>query len=122
MPDFKRLRVYDMAYDLALAVHRATRTFPAEERFGLVTQLRRAAGSVVSNIAEGCGRGTDRELRYFLRVARGGAHEVECQLRLSRDLGYLPEAEWGRLDGTVQQVSGMLYGMIRALRAERAES
>src|SRR5918995_4395892 len=74
------------AHSFALEVHWCTSSFPASERYGLAAQMRRAAVSVVSNIAEGCGRHHDPEMVYFLRIARGSVREVECQLLLSRDL------------------------------------
>jgi four helix bundle protein len=89
MGDFQRLSVWQQAHVLALEVHRSTGAFPAIERYGLAAQMRRAAVSVVSNIAEGCGRQSDRELAYFLRMARGSVRELQCQLLLSRDLGYI---------------------------------
>jgi four helix bundle protein len=77
MGDFRQLTVWKSAHALALEVHRSTGCFPPVERYGLAAQMRRAAVSVVSNIAEGCGRQNDRELAYFLRIARGSIHEAE---------------------------------------------
>jgi four helix bundle protein len=71
MGNFKQLTVWNRAYELAIAVYRSTSGFPPAERFGLASQLRRASVSVVSNIAEGCGRKGDAELARFLRLARG---------------------------------------------------
>jgi four helix bundle protein len=79
--------------------------------------MRRAAVSVVSNIAEGCGRQSDRELAYFLRVARGSVREVECQLLLSRDLGYITTEVWTALDTTAQEISKMLNGFASTVRS-----
>ena len=89
MGDFRRLSVWKRAHQLALDLHRHTGGFPATERYALASQMRRTAVSVVSNIAEGCGRQSDKELAYFLRIARGSVREVQCQLLLSRDLGYI---------------------------------
>ncbi len=80
--------MWQKAMGLARAVYLATRTFPAEERFGLTNQLRRAAVSVPSNIAEGRGRLTKSEFLHFLGIARGSVLEVETQLELALDLGY----------------------------------
>ena len=71
--------------------------------------MRRAAVSVVSNIAEGCGRHHDRELAYFLRIARGSVREVESQLLLSRDLGYVAQDVWATMDASAQEISKMLF-------------
>jgi four helix bundle protein len=103
MGDYKQLLVWKQAHGHALEIYRATRLFPNEERYGLVAQMRRAAVSIVSNIAEGAGRQSDREHSRFLRIARGSVHEVQCQLLLSRDLGYMACDKWRGLDGTVQE-------------------
>ena len=86
MADYKQLTVWKFAHLFALGIYRSTENFPTTERHGLVAQLRRAAVSVVSNIAEGCGRRGDRELARFLRIASGSTCEVETQLLLSKDL------------------------------------
>jgi four helix bundle protein len=72
---------------------------------------------VTSNIAEGTGRGGDLELRRFLKIARGSVNELECQLLLSRDLGYVDEDTWKRLNGQAQEVSRMIAGLITALKS-----
>src|SRR6266850_1051013 len=87
MGDYRHLSVWKRAHDFTLVVYRSTASFPESERYGLTAQLRRAAVSVVSNIAEGASRHGDRELSRFLQIAHGSACEVECQLLLSRDLG-----------------------------------
>ncbi|MBA3671326.1 MAG: four helix bundle protein [Gemmatimonadaceae bacterium] len=93
MRDASRLEVTAVAEEMAVAIYELTRSLPSEERYGLTSQLRRAAVSVGSNIAEGCGRSSDAQLRSFLEVAMGSASEVEFQLRLSIRLGYLtPDA------------------------------
>jgi four helix bundle protein len=117
MGNFRQLTVWKSAHALALEVHRCTSTFPAVERYALATQMRRAAVSVVSNIAEGCGRQNDHELAYFLRVARGSVREIECQLLLSRDLDYITHDTWTPLDAAAQEISKMLSGFTSALRS-----
>ena len=87
LSDFKRLRVWEKAHAVALRVYAITRSFPREETYGLVSQMRRAATSVGSNLAEGCGRGARKEMAYFLRVATGSSQELRYQLILGRDLG-----------------------------------
>jgi four helix bundle protein len=116
MGNFRQLTVWKSAHALALEVHRCTGSFPHFERYGLAAQMRRAAGSVVSNIAEGCGRQNDPELAYFLRVARGSVREIECQLLLSRDLNYLSPDTWTQLDGATQEVSKMLNRLVSTVR------
>ena len=115
MGDYKELLVWKQAHRLALDIYRDTQQFPHEERYGLVAQMRRAALSVVSNIAEGSGRQSDREQSRFLRIARGSVHEVQCQLLISRDLGFLTSDKWLVLDGAVQEISKMIHGLVSSL-------
>jgi four helix bundle protein len=89
MEDFKNLKVWAKAHEMTLVVYRKTQTLPREEVYGLTSQLRRAAASVGANIAEGCGRRSDGEMRRFLQIARGSASELEYHLLLARDLHLL---------------------------------
>src|SRR5438445_9882804 len=86
---YQDLKVWNIAMQLALEVYRITEPFPQSERFGLTSQLRRAAVSVASNIAEGHARSTRGEFRNFLSVARGSTIEVEVQLFLAEQIGYV---------------------------------
>jgi four helix bundle protein len=117
MGDFQQLSVWKRSHAFALAVHRFTARFPVSERYGLAAQMRRAAVSVVSNIAERCGRQNDRELAYFLRIARGSVRELECQLLLARDLEYMPADGWSQLSADSQEISRMLSGLIQTVRS-----
>ena len=117
MRDFKQLKVWEKAHNLVLEIYRTTHRFPAEERFGLTSQLRRAAASVPSNIAEGCGRGGERELSRFVSIAAGSASEVEYQLLLARDLGYLNSEQHQALDMYVNEVKRMLVSFLQKLTA-----
>ena len=119
MQDFHELRVWQKAHALTLAVYRTTVRFPKEENYGLTAQTRRAAASVPANIAEGCGRGTNAELRHFLQVALGSASELEYHLLLARDLGHLSKAAWVSLNGDVLEVKRMLWGLIGKFQAGR---
>ncbi len=89
--DFRKVKAWERAHALTLQVYRATSSFPCDERFGLVSQMRRACASIPTNVAEGCGRSTNNELARFIDIATGSASEVEYQLFLAKDLGYLPE-------------------------------
>ncbi len=115
MRDFKELQVWQKAHRFALDVYQHTRGFPAEERFGLTAQLRRAAVSAASNIAEGCGREGERELARYLSIAAGSASEAEYQLLLARDLSYLPNEAHRQLDAQVNEVKTMLNSFIQKL-------
>ena len=117
MSDYRELTVWRKAHGLTMEIYRITRTFPSHERFGLCSQLRRAAISAVSNIVEGTGRVTPGEYGHFLSIARGSIREVECQLLIARDLGYLQAEQWSPLDAEAQQISRMLKGLITSLKA-----
>ncbi len=86
MRDFKQLRVWQEACRLTEDVYRLTREFPVDEKYNFTAQLRSAALSIASNIAEGCGRSTAPDFKRFLLIALGSAKEVECQLLLARRL------------------------------------
>ena len=90
---FRRLHVWDEAIAVATQIYDMTKTYPNAERFGLVQQMRRAAVSISSNIAEGAGRGSSKEQARFLRVAVGSLCELESQVELSRRLGYLDDVD-----------------------------
>jgi four helix bundle protein len=116
------LRVTESARELAIQVYRATSRFPASERFGLTSQMRRAAVSISSNIAEGCGRSGIRELIHFLHVALGSASELECQLRLAVGLALLAGSEAAPLLTQTCDVKKMLAGLIKSLRKRTTHS
>ena len=109
--------MWQKAHRFALDVYRETRHFPSEERFGLSAQVRRSAVSIASNIADGCGRDGERELRRFLSIAAGSASEVEYQLLLARDLGYLREGAHPQLDAQANEIKKMLNGFMQKLIA-----
>ena len=119
MRDFKDLKVWQKAHRLVIEVYRHSRSFPADERFGLTAHLRKSATSVPSNIAEGCGREGERELARFLSIAAGSASESEYQLRLARDLGYLQSDDHRQLGQQVNEVKPMLNSFIRTLSKSR---
>ena len=85
-----------------------TKNFPLDERYALTVQLRRAAASIPTNIAEGCGRGSDRELARFMTIAAGSASEVEYQLLLARDLNYIQDEIHRELNQEVHEVKRIL--------------
>ena len=89
MSDFRKLTVWQKAHRITLDVYRAASSFPPAELYGLTSQMRRCCVSIGSNIAEGCGRSGDVEKARFLRISKGSASELEYQVLVSRDLGYL---------------------------------
>jgi len=113
--DFRELKVWQKAHQCTLEVYKHTANFPVVERFGLTAQLRKAAVSVPSNIAEGCGRQGERELARFLSIAGGSASEVEYQILLARDLAYLKDEVHQQLDIRINEVKRMLNSFINKL-------
>ena len=115
MRDFKKLTVWQKSHAIVKEVYRITRTFPDDERFGLVSQLRRSAASVPANIAEGCGRGSERELSRFLTIAAGSASETEYHIFLAFDLNLINENKYLELDQEINGIKRMLNGFIKKL-------
>ncbi len=115
MQDFRNLKVWQKAHAVTLAVYQATTKFPGDERFGLTVQLRRSASSVPMNIADGCGRGTDAEFLKCLSLAMGGGNQLEYQLLLSHDLGYLSAPDHERLTKETIEVKRMIAGLIHSI-------
>lgn len=118
MEDFKDLRVWEKAYDLTLNVYKKSREFPKEEMYGLTSQLRRAASSVGANIAEGCGRRSDPEMRRFLQIAQGSANEVEYHLLLASDLQFLSVDGFNELEAMVLEIQRMLASLVQRLSVD----
>ena len=112
---FRDLVVWQKAMELFVAVHEVTRTFPREERFELTSQLRRAAGGIHANIAEGTGRTHIGDYLRFLSVARGSVREVESHLEAARRLGYLRESQLQPIGALADEESRMLLVLIRRL-------
>ena len=118
---YRDLRVWQHAMDLAEATYRATERFPADERYGLVSQLRRASVSVASNIAEGHSRSTGDFLRHLL-VSSGSLTEMETQFLLSSRLGFLSQEQAEALLQACDRVGRMLGALRKGLRGRRARA
>lgn len=112
---FRDLIAWQKAIALSLETYRVTAAFPADERFGLVSQLRRASVGVPSNIAEGYGRGTKQDYVRFCRVARGSLYELETQLVIACELGYLSHENRESITLQVNECSRILGGLIRSI-------
>ena len=119
MPEnYRDLIAWQKAKALALEVYVCTRRFPKDEMYGLTSQMRRAAVSVPSNIAEGKGRHSHKELVQFLFRARGSLLELETQLSIARELDYINSPGFMHLNRTVEEVGRLLNGLINRFQAE----
>jgi four helix bundle protein len=118
MQNFRDLKVWSKAHVVTLGVYAFTEKFPASERYGLTSQMRRAAASVPANIAEGCVRSSDADFARFLSMSLGSASELEYLALLARDLMLLPEAVYEQLLLNIQEVERMLTALIARLKAD----
>jgi four helix bundle protein len=119
--NYKDLKVWQKSFGACLDVYRVTGSFPADERFGLTAQLRRAAVSVPSNIAEGYARDTTRDYLRHLWIARGSLAETETQLMLAREMALADRQDLEILLGSVAEIERMLSALIRSLKDRGAE-
>jgi four helix bundle protein len=115
---YKDLVAWQRAMDLVTTTYRATAGFPKDELFGLTSQLRRAAVSIPSNIAEGQGRLSTKEFRYFLGQARGSLMEVETQAQIAENLGYLPKEQTAALLKSCAEVGRILNGLLASVSTQ----
>jgi four helix bundle protein len=122
MNGHRDLVVWQKAMGLVREVYRATRTFPSDEMYGLTGQIRRAAVSIPSNLAEGHGRNSRREFRQFIGQARGSLTELETQLEIARDLGHLARAQAAELLSRASEVGRMINGLRQWSEAAKAAS
>lgn len=112
---YRDLDVWQFAMDIVIEIYRVTRAFPAEEKFGLIAQLRRAAVAIPSNIAEGRSRLGAAEFRHFVSIARGSVAEVETQLTVAVALDYIGADEITALSAQLDELSKMLFSLYRRL-------
>jgi four helix bundle protein len=116
MQDFRRLQVWNKALMITTRIYEVTKCFPSSEQFGLTAQLRSASCSIGANIAEGCGRGSNRDFLRFLHIAIGSAFEVENHILVAERLGYLDEYLASSLVGMVVEQKRMLASLMREVK------
>jgi len=119
MREFRDLIVWQRSHQLTLAIYEATGGFPKQEIYGLTSQLHRASASIPTNIAEGCGRDTEAELAHFMVIGMGSASEVEYELLLAYDLGYLDSPTYNKLNSLAVEVKKMPSTFIKKLQSTR---
>lgn len=113
MNNFKELIVWQKSMLLTELVYKTTLSFPEEEKYGLISQIRRCAVSVPSNIAEGAGRNSNKEFRNFLGIANGSLNELNTQLEISKRLGFLVEKKLIEIMQLCSEVQKMIYTLIK---------
>ena len=119
MKDFRTLKVWEKAHALTLTIYKATENFPKHEIYALTSQIQRAAVSIPTNIAEGCGKDSDAELKRYFLISMGSASELEYLLILAHDLGYLPENIFQSMTNDLVEIRKMLNAFIQKLKASR---
>ena len=122
MGPHKNLRVWNESMELARKVYQLTASFPREELFGLVSQMRRCAVSIPSNIAEGYGRGTNAELVHFLYISLGSSNELDSQLELSRRFSYITDEDFVLVDSLNNSVNKMIQSLIYVRKNQSREA
>lgn len=119
MRPHEKLDVWNKAVEMVTMVYAVTKSFPSDERFGLTSQVRRAAVSVPANIAEGAARQSDKEFCHFLSVAQGSASELETELLIAKNLGYLSTEDHARIYSEINLIARMLVGLSKSVRDRR---
>jgi len=114
---FRDLKVWQKSHDLTLRIYKITKHFPSEEKFGIISQLRRAASSVPTNIVEGFKRRSVKEYSYFINIAESSLEETKYHLILSLDLKYLPNKDFEELESMCNEIGRMLNGLHKKLNS-----
>ncbi|AMR31376.1 four helix bundle protein [Mucilaginibacter sp. PAMC 26640] len=115
MHNFKELKVWKAGIEVSKLTFNITRNFPSEERYGLISQMTRSAVSIPSNIAEGCGRKSNKELYHFLNISLGSAFELETQCIIAKEFGYMPEIQLNEITALLSEIQRMIYGLQKSL-------
>ncbi|TZF81709.1 four helix bundle protein [Pedobacter sp. BS3] len=118
MQNYKELLVWQKAHHFTLKMYAVVTSFPKEETYNLTSQIKRSASSIGTNIAEGCGRYTQKDLANFLQTALGSVHELEYQLLLSKDLKFIDNELFVELEKEAGEIKAMLISLIKKVRFE----
>jgi len=116
------LKVWQKGIELVKSIYEITQLFPSNEQFGLVSQMRRAAVSIPWNIAEGCGRNSDKELIHFLYIALGSASELETQIVISQELNFLQPEKSEQMQSLISEIIKMTSSLIKSIRTRDEKS
>ena len=116
MSDYKKLKVWETAHKFTIDIYKTTKGFPEDEKYGLISQIRRSVSSIPTNIVEGSGQLTRKNYIRFLGMAQGSAYETEYQILLAKDLGYLKLDKYNLLNKKIKDIIYMLFGLIKSLK------
>jgi len=114
----KKLLVWQKAVELCVLIYEVTGRFPKQEMFGLISQMRRAALSVASNLAEGAARMSKKELHQFINIARGSLSELDTQVEIAARLGLIEEVKMNQVETLMNEVDKLLYGFMKSVKRE----
>jgi four helix bundle protein len=115
MHNYKELKVWQKSMDLTVRIFEVTKAFPKEEMFGLTSQIRRAAVSIPSNIAEGAGRNSKKDFKNFLGITNGSACELETQLMIAHRVNFLDKADWASIQEQISEIQKMNWALMRSI-------
>lgn len=117
MRDFRQLRIWELSHNLTLKIYRITKGFPKDELFSLTSQMRRSSSSIPTNIAEGCGRGSNNDYARFLQIAVGSSYELDYQILLAKDLQYIDNTIYIELSNEISSLQKQIVALLHKVRA-----
>jgi four helix bundle protein len=115
MHNFKELKVWKAGIEVTKVIFQLTKSFPSEERYGLISQMVRSAISIPSNIAEGCGRKTNKDFYHFLNIALGSSFELETQLIIAKEFNYINQEKLDNTCKSIMDIQKMINGLQKSL-------
>ena len=118
MRDFKKYDIWKLSHQFTLTIYSISTSFPKDETYNLISQIRRSSLSIPTNIAEGCGRNSDKEFNQFLNIALGSATETEYLILLAKDLNYLNEVNYLLLDQQINTIKSKIYTLKNKLNQQ----
>ena len=118
MRDFKKYDIWKLSHQFTLTIYSISTSFPKDETYNLISQIKRSALSIPTNIAEGCGRNTDKEFNQFLNIALGSATETEYLILLAKDLNYLDEVNYILLEQQINTIKSKIYTLKNKLNQQ----
>lgn len=115
MNNFRKLKIWNKSIELATDIYELTSQYPKSELYGLTSQIRRSVVSISSNIAEGAGRESKKEFKQFLNIAIGSSYELETQLLISANLGFISDSDYKRIEKELIKIEKMIYSLVKTL-------